>query len=251
MARDVRPAQEYRPAPISLAQRAALRSQAPRALRRPARRRLYPLIALGVLLAGLVVALGLFEYSYRERIYPNVYVRPANIDVGGQTRGEAMASLRRYALDRRFRKVTLLAPASSRAPISVPAYALGYSFDRGLTAFHAIRAGRDGNPLRRAAFQIGLLAHSADVSAVQRVNRRALRDELFKLSGLTDRRPAPGVAGYQLDVAGAQRLIARRLLDADTGTVRLPGAVIPALPKPKPQPRPVHHGKPPAHKKGR
>ena len=232
---------------MSLAQRAALRSQSPRALRQPARRRLYPLIALGVLLAALVAALGLFEYSYRERIYPNVYVRPANIDVGGQTQGEAMASLRRYALDRQFRQVTLLTTESGRPPIRVPAYALGYSFDRGLTAFHAIRTGRDGSLLRRAAFQAGLLAHSADVSAVQRVDGRVLRDELFKLSGLTNRQPAPGIVGYQLDVAKAQHRIANAVLRSGPVIVRLPVATIPALPMPKP--RPVHHGKPPTNKK--
>lgn len=242
MARDVRPGQEYRPAPMSLAQRAALRSQAPRDLRQPARRRLYPLITLVVVLAVLVVALGLFEYRYRDRVYPNVYVRPAAIDVGSQTQAEVKASLHNYALDQQFRPVTLLAPGSGHAPIQVPAYALGYSFNTGLTAFHAIRTGRDGSVLQRATFQLGLLAHSADVPAVQRVNGRVLRDYLFRLTGVTDRRPSPGANGYRLDVAGAQRILARRLLDPrPITTVRLPGAVIPALPAPRP--KPVRHGK--------
>jgi len=243
VARDVRPVQEYRPAPMSLAQRAALRSQGPRALRQPARRRVYPLITLGVLLAVLVVAAAVFEYRYRDRVYPNVYVRPANINVGSQTQADVVQSLHMYDLDQRFRTVTLLAPTG---PIQVKAYVLGYSLDRNLTAFHAVRTGHDGNILRQAAFQLGLLIHSADVPAVQRVNRLALRDELFKLTGLTDRRPGPGIKGYRLVVVEAERVVRRRLLGSGSGPVRLPVTTIPALPKPRPRPV-VRHG----HKKSR
>ncbi len=228
---------------MSLAQRAALRSQGPRTLRQPRRRRLYPLIALGVLLAALVVAVGLFEYLYRDRVYPNVYVQPANIAVGGQTQAEVAESVRRYALDQNFRTVTLRSPAGDHAPIGVPAYTLGYSFDRNLSAFHAVRTGRDGSVLNRAAFQLGLLAHSAGVSAVQRVNSRALRDYLFKLTGVIDRRPGPGTPGYRLDVAKAQGRIAARLLQPGPFTMRLPIATIPALPKPQLRPQPVRHKK--------
>ncbi len=235
---------EYRPAPMSLAQRAALRSQQPRNLRQPPRRRLYLLVALIVVLVVLVVAGGVFEYYYRDRVYPNVYVQPAGIPVGGQTQDEVMASLHEYALGQRYRPVTL--SWRDHAPIQVQAYTLGYTFNRGLTAFHAIRTGRDGGLPRQAAFQLGLLTHSVDVPAVQRVDGIVLRDYLFKLSGLTNRQPGPGVAGYQLDVASAQSAITRDLLhNSRQFTVTLPVSVIPALPKPHKshKPQPIHHKK--------
>ncbi len=224
-------AREYRPAPMSLAQRAELRSQQPRNLRQPPRRRFYPLVALVVVLVALVVAGGVFEYYYRDRVYPNVYVQPAGIAVGGQTQSEVMASLRTYDLGQRFRYVTL--SWQGHTPVRVQAHTLGYTFDRGLTAFHAVRTGRDGGLPRRAAFQLGLLTHSVDVPAVQRVDKIVLRDYLFKLSGATNRRPGPGVVGYQLDVASAQNAITRGLLHSGPFTVTLPVSVIPALPKPR------------------
>jgi hypothetical protein len=228
---------EYRPAPMSLAQRAALRSQQPRNLRQPARRRFYPLVALVVVLVVLVVAGGVFEYYYRDRVYPNVYIQPAGIAVGGQTQGEVMANLHDYGLGQLYRDVTI--SWRNHAPIQVQAHTLGYTFDRGLTAFHAVRTGRDGGLPHQAAFQLGLLTHSVDVPAVQRVDKFVLRDYLFKLSGATNRRPGPGVVGYQLDVARAQSAITRGLLRSGPFKVNLPVNAIPALPKPTPTP--IHH----------
>ena len=238
-------AREYRPAPMSLAQRAALRSQQPRELRQPPRRRFYPLIALIIVLVVLVVAGGMFEYYYRDRVYPNVYIQPAGAAVGGQTQAEVMASLHDYSLGQRYRDVKI--SWLNHAPIQVQAHTLGYTFDLGLTAFHAVRTGRDGTLPRQAAFQLGLLTHSVDVPAVQHVNKVVLRDYLFKLSGATNRRPGPGITGYQLDVASAQNTITRGLLRSGPFAVKLPVNTIPALPKPtptptpKPKPTPIHH----------
>ena len=141
-----------------------------------------------------------------------------------------MASLHDYGLGQLYRPVKI--SWRDHAPIQVQARTLGYTFDLGLTAFHAVRTGRDGGRPHQAAFQLGLLTHSVDVPAVQRVNKFVLRDYLFKLSGATNRQPGPGVTGYQLDVARAQNTITRDLLSSGPFAVTLPVNAIPALPKP-------------------
>jgi hypothetical protein len=230
VAHDYRPAHEYRPAPISLAQRAAWRAQQPRALRRPRRRQVYPVVILLVLLAAVVVAAGGFEYVYRDRVYPNVHV--SGVDVGGQTQAAVITHLQRYSQARLFRTVVLFAP--ERAPILVAAHHLGYHVDRGATARHAYNVGHSGSLLHRVVAQVNVLLHGAEVPVVQSVDQSALRPYLAILAWAVNRKPRPGIAGRALDVAAAQRALTSLLLSpAGPFRAHLPFIHLRALPRPK------------------
>ena len=233
---------EYRPAPMSLAQRAALQSQAPRTLRRPERRRVYPLLILLILLAVVVLAVGGFEYQYRDRVLPRVAVAAAGVNLGGQTRETATAQLQPFVEAQRSRAIRLL--VRGRAPTVVPAYKLGYTLDGGLTAWRAWTVGHDGDLAHRAMAQAKTLTSGADVVPAQRVYTPALRRYLLGLAARARRAPAPGVPGQRLYVTAAQRLIVRRLL-AQTGPldITLPVIAIPALPA-RPATPPVKHKHP-------
>ena len=230
MAHDYRPAHEYRPAPMSLAQRAALRAQEPRALRQPRRRHVYPVVILLVLLAAVVVAAGGFEYMYRDRVYPNVHV--SGVDVGGQTQAAVIMQLQPYGEVRLFRTVVLFAP--QRAPILVAAHQLGYHIDRGTTARRAYSVGHDGSLLHRVVAQVNVLLHGAEVPVAQSVDQSALRHYLTTLARVVQRKPRPGMAGRALDVAAAQRSLTSLLL-SPAGPLRAQLLVIRirALPLPK------------------
>jgi Putative peptidoglycan binding domain len=234
VAHDYRPAHEYRPAPMSLAQRAAWRAQQPRALRQPRRRQVYPVVILLVLLAAVVVAAGGFEYVYRDRVYPRVQV--SGVDVGGQTQAAVITHLQRYSEARLFRTVVLFAP--QRDPILVAAHQLGYHLDRGTTARRAYNVGHGGSLLHRVVAQVNVLLHGAEVPVAQTIDQSALRHYLATLARVVNRKPRPGVAGRALDVAAAQRSITSLLLSpAGPFRVHLPFIRVRALPRPKV----VHH----------
>src|SRR5438552_11561159 len=147
---------------MSLAQRAALRAQQPRTLRQPQRRRVYPIVILLVLLAAVVAAAGGFEYVYRDRVYPNVRVSGADVNVGGQTQAAVITQLYPYSVSRLFRTVVLFVPG--KAPILVAAHQLGYHIDRGTTAWRAYNVGHGGSLLHRVAAQAKVLVNGAQVS---------------------------------------------------------------------------------------
>lgn len=222
-------AHEYRPAPMSLAQRAALRRQEPRTLRQPARRRVYPFVILLVILVVVVVAVGGFEYLYRDRALPKVTVNTVNINASGQTQSAIAARLQPFAVTQTFRGIALIAPG--KPTILSPAYKLGYSVDRGLTAWRAYSVGHTGSLLHRAKAQVTTLLNGTTIDVVQRVDERVLRDRLFALAPTVNRPARAGVAGRILDVAIAQRQITRLLLHT-TGAFKiyLPFTRIPALP---------------------
>src|SRR5919198_3604279 len=237
MAHDYRPAHEYRPAPMSLAQRAAWRAQQPRVLRQPRRRQVYPVVILLVLLAAVVVAAGSFEYVYRDRVYPRVQV--SGVDVGGQTPAAVITQLQPYSEARLFRTVVLFAP--QRAPILIAAHQLGYHIDRGATARRAYNVGHGGSLLHRVVAQVDVLLHGAEVPVVQSVDHSALRHYLATRARVVNRKPRPGVAGRALDVAAAQRSLTSLLLSpAGPFRVHLPFSRIRALPLPQV----VHHHRP-------
>ncbi len=224
-------AHEYRPAPMSLAQRAALRRQEPRTLRQPARRRVYPFVILLVIIVVVAVAVGGFEYLYRDRALPKVTVNTVNINVSGQTQDAIAAQLQPFAVTQTFRAIALIAPG--KPTILLPAHKLGYSVDRGLTAWRAYSVGHTGSLLHRAKAQLTTLLNGATIDVVQRVDENALRNRLFALAPTVNRPARPGVAGRTLDVAAAQRQITRLLLHTTGGfKVYLPFTRIPALPAP-------------------
>ena len=229
-------ANEYRPAPMSLAQRAALRQQEPRTLYKPARRRVYPLMLALVLLGVLVVAVGGFEYIYRDRVLPKVQVKTVNIDVGGQTRAAAAQSLLSFSLSQRFRGIALI--ARGRPPLVVSAAMLGYRLDRGLTAWRAYNVGHGGSLLRRVKEQASTLLKGTAVKLAQGVDQHTLSAYLSKVAGQFNRTPHPGIAGRRLDGAAAQAQITHLLLTTVGGfKVYLPFTTLPALPKLTP----AHH----------
>jgi hypothetical protein len=215
---------------MSLAQRAALRAQQPRALRQPQHKHVYPVVILLVLLAAAVVAAGGFEYVYRDRVYPHVHV--SGVDVGGQTPAAVIAQLQPYSAARLFRTVVLFAP--EEAPILVAAHQLGYHIDRGTTAQHAYNVGHGGSLLQRVMVQVNVLLHGAEVPVAQSVDQSALRPYLATLVREVHRKPRPGIAGRALDVAAAQRSITFLLLSpAGPLRVHLPFTRIRALPLPQ------------------
>lgn len=226
-------AHEYRPPPMSLAQRAALRSQQPRVLRQPARRRIWPIVLILLLIALLVVAVGGFEYLYRDRVYPKVHLLTANLDVGGLAQDTIVTDLQPLYLQQSLRTIALIAPGHT--PILVNATTLGYSLDRGQTAFRAYMVGRNGSYVQRARDQFNLLRQGANVALVQSVEGVRLRNYLFKLAPTVNRAARPGVEGRRLDVAPAQRAITHDLLHViGAFKVYLSFVTIPALPAPHP-----------------
>lgn len=230
-------AHEYRPAPMSLAQRAALRQQEPRTLRRPARRRIYPIVILLLLLVAFAAAIIGFEYYYRDRVYPRVRVTTANLAVGGMSQDGVAATLRPYSVDQTLRVVALI--ATGRPPILVNGASLGFGIERGRTAWRAFNVGREGDLLHRATAQVKLLVQGAEVPIAQHVDSGILLSYLFKLSPSVSRPARPGVAGRRLDVATARREISAHLLATQGGfKYYLPFIKVPALPV---QHKAVHH----------
>jgi len=199
----------------------------PRTLRQPARRHIYPIII--VLVPVVLLAVGGFEYLYRDRALPRVIVKTVNINVGGQSQDAIALRLRPFSIEQRFRAIALIVPG--RAPILIPAYKLGYSIDNGLTAWRAHNVGRSGSLEHRLMQQAQALTNGATVDIAQRVDEIALRTYLFKLQGAVNRPPRPGVPGRALDVAPAQRTITHLLLHT-VGAFRvyLPFVSRPALP---------------------
>ncbi len=228
--------QEFRPSPMSLAQRAALRSTPPRSTtHRSSRPPIYLIVVLVLAVVALVVAAAGFEYVYRNEIYPRVaIIMPGAppIAVGGLSQsaaGERLGSFRVIQLNRR---VALRAPGS--LDTIRPAYQLGYYLDRRLTVYRAYQIGRSGTLLNRLTEQVRMLAGGTREPFVQRVDQVTLRGVLSSLARRLDRGPRPGVAGRRLDVPHAQRIVTRALLNAGSFVVNLPFTTIPALPVPKP-----------------
>lgn len=231
--------QEFRPAPMSLAQRAALRSTPPRTRRRSSHRSgrppIYLIVVLLLAIVALIVAAAGFEYVYRNEIYPRVAITmpgaPA-IAVGGLSQSAAGERLGSFRVIQLNRPVALRAPGSPDAVRL--AFQLGYYLDRRLTVYRAYQVGRTGTPLNRFTEQVRMLAGGTLVAFVQKVDQGTLRSVLFALAPRLDRAPRPGVAGRQLDVPHAQRIITRALFNAGSFIVNLPFTAIPALPVPKP-----------------
>src|SRR5207248_3313216 len=159
-----------------------------------------------------------FEYVYRDRVYPNVRVSGADVNVGGQTQAAVITQLYPYSVSRLFRTVVLFVPG--KAPILVAAHQLGYHIDRGTTAWRAYNVGHGGSLLHRVAAQAKVLVNGAQVSVAQYVAQSALRHYLFALARVVDRKARPGVPGRALQVAAAQRSIAHLLL-GPAGTIRV------------------------------
>jgi hypothetical protein len=224
---------------MSLAQRAALRSQPPRPLRQPARRRVYPIVIFVVVLVAIVAAAGGFEYYYRQRVFPRVHIATVNLDAGGLSQNAVIAQLGPYGTRRLLRVIALIAPG--KPPVLVSAAKLGYWIDRAQTAQLAYNIGRTGNPWQEVKAQATTLVRGAQVAIVQGVDQTALRNYLFRLAPAVNRRPAPGRQGRKLDVATAQRDIATSLLGVD-GAFKyyLPFTAKPALPVPRHHAR-AHH----------
>jgi hypothetical protein len=199
----------------------------PRALGQVERRRIYPIIIVVVPLA--ILAVGGFEYLYRDRALPRVTVNAARINAGGQTQDAIALRLRPFSLTQRFRAIALIAPG--RAPILIPAYKLGYSIDNGLTAWRAYSVGHRGSLQHRIAQQVRALLYGVRVGIAQRVDEIALRRYLFRLQGAVNRPPWPGLPDRALDVAPAQRQITHLLLHkVGPFRVYLPFITRPALP---------------------
>jgi hypothetical protein len=197
-------------------------------------RRLYHIIIVVIPLA--ILAVGAFEYLYRDRALPRVMVNTARINVSGQTQDAISLQLRPFSLEQRSRAIALIVPG--RAPILIPANRLGYSIDNGLTAWRAYSVGHSGSLQHRIAQQVRALLYGARVGMAQRVDEIALRTYLFRLQGAVNRPPRPGHPGRALDVAPAQRQITHLLLHrVGAFRVYLPFVTRPALRAPQAAPK--------------
>lgn len=239
---------EYRPAPMSLAQRAALRSQQPRVLRQPAHRRVYPIVIVLVIVLVCAAAVSGFEYSYRDRVLPRVHISAAGLDVSGMTRQEVANRLADLYARSIFRVVTLDAPGGPS--MARQAHQIGYSFDRNLTAWRAWTVGHYGSLQDRVTAQARALTKGTDVAVAQSVDPKKVTAFLvIKVVPAMNRPPRPGVAGRKLDVTLARQRIIDALLHNMSPAIRvaLPFTTIPALPVPKPKPAPTPPHAPKKH----
>ena len=194
-------------------------------------------IALLLIVLALVAGSGA-ELYYRDRVYPRVSVYPAGVDVGSQTRESAALRLRAFGRRQQFRVIAL--HAGDGAPVLVQAYKLGYRVDEGLSAWRAYHVARSGSLLDRLMAQARTLARGAEAPLAQWVDQIALRNYLFSLAPALNRRPIAGRAGRLLDVARAQRRIARLLLNTSAFSLQLPFTTVRTLPAVPASPRKRH-----------
>ncbi len=208
--------QEFRPPPMSLAQRAALHARQTRTEQQTHRQSRAPSAGAIVLfvVALAVAATGGFEYAYRDRIYPNVSVRGTGLNIGGLTRVEATARLDAFRQRQLFRFVRL--HAAGMPVVSVQAYKLGYSTSRFQTILRAYHVGRSGSLFARAVAQASALGRGAAVSPVQSIDAEHLRRYLTALARKTRR------GRNSIDVPHAMRLLQRHLLTTGGFALTLP-----------------------------
>jgi len=215
--------QEFRPAPMSLAQRAALRAQAPYQQSVTPRERRNPTFVVVLLFVVIVLAVlvGGFEYLYRDRIYPRVVLRPISLNLGGLTPANAATDVQLAALrgQQMGRRVLLHMPTGH--VITVPVFRLGYTVDRPLTMWRAYSIGHIGSPLEQARAQIGVLTHGATVSLAQTVTSATLRRYLIALGNRYDRAPTHSEAGARLDVSTTVRLLTAALYRVSAADIAL------------------------------
>lgn len=216
---------------MSLAQRAALRAQAPYQQGSAPRERRSPTLILVPLVVVVVLAVlvGGFEYLYRDRIYPRIAVRPTGINLGGLTRTAAAADAHLAALrTQQFGRRALLHMPTGHV-ISVPVTQLGYTVDRPLTVSRAYSIGHTGSILDRARAQIGVLTRGMTVPLAQTISSSALRRYLIALGARYDRAPTRTTPGARLDVTTTQRRLTTALyrVSADNITLTVPFIRIP------------------------
>ncbi len=208
---------------MSLAQRAALRAQAPYQQGAVPRERRSPtfIVVLLVVVVVLAALVGGFEYLYRDRIYPRVTLRPISLNLGGLTRTTAAADVHLATLraQQMGRRVLLHMPTGH--VISVPVSLLGYTVDRTLTVWRAYSIGHTGSPLEQARAQISTLTRGATVSLAQTVASTMLRRYLIALGNRYDRAPTHTKTGARLDVSATQRRITTALYRVSAANVAL------------------------------
>ncbi len=216
--------------PMSLRERAALRTKEQGSLSRVTRPFIYPLVIILAALTLLAAGASTFEYWYRGRIYPSIQVlEPSTIiDVGGLTQSGAAAKLEPFSRRQRFRTVSLHAFGETR---NVLAVSLGYGVDGTKTARQCYLVGRTGSFVERAAAQMNALASGVEVPVAQYVDSRVLHAYLLQLAHRMDQQPRPGVVGYTLNIVKTQRLIRALLLSKTSGFIfSLPIIISQALP---------------------
>jgi lipoprotein-anchoring transpeptidase ErfK/SrfK len=203
-------------------------------------------LGLVVLLVAICGVGGIWAYAryYHERVLPGVTV--ADIDVGGMTRAEAEAQLRRSLPDPQDETIVLRA---GEHQLRFSWAALGKGFDTALTVDAAYAQGREGaglarwlQPLRvrfagRVVAPVTVPADPARVRAA--VERLAAQVEVAPEDAQLEITPAgarglPGKVGRRLDVdAGIDAVQAA--LAADQPSVELPVVELPPqLAEPEP-----------------
>src|SRR5581483_6642776 len=182
---------------------------------RAAWRRL-PLGALAGFAAVLLLAAGAaggYQAAFAGRAYPGV--EALGVDLGGRTRGEAVAALSAQAEARLAAPVTLQAAETRRTATWRD---LGLRAVPDALADRALAVGREGNPLRRLAAQYAAATRHHDVGGELALDEGALSDYLQGIAREVDRpvRDAkllvqpdatieytPSQVGRQLDVTAA------------------------------------------------
>ncbi len=153
---------------------------------RPRHRARRILAFLFAFVVGLVAVVGVsagalaaWDSRYQERVLPGVHV--AGVDLSGEDRAQAAQTLA-AALPYGQGRIVLRGPAGD---LQVPYTAFGRHADVDALVDAALRAGRDGNTLTRAAAEVGQALHGTNIDPVVRLDEAALRSALaFALAPL-------------------------------------------------------------------
>jgi vancomycin resistance protein YoaR len=193
-------------------------------------------LALGafaaLLLVLVVVGVATIQISYSGRIYPGV--RALGVAVGGMTRDEARAALAEQIMAMSNRSIGI---GYQELNWTVAGYHLGVRPDIEPVIDEAFKLGREGNLLRRFAFQLQLAfngpSHEVDAQGIDPVAMEAFMQALagavnrptsdarLSLSPEGTVEMVEGQTGRQLDVEATQQRLEEALTDPDVTYVEL------------------------------
>ncbi|MBI3290764.1 peptidoglycan binding domain-containing protein, partial [Candidatus Falkowbacteria bacterium] len=169
------------------------------------------IIFLTIFLIILILAFGFFEYFYAGKFYPGV--RIGNMDVSGQTRGEALASL--SAIEEKLQEEGLIFRSSEKEvavnPIvisSSPDLAkrvLTLSWEK--TVDEAFAVGRSGNIFADLGTQMASLIFGRSVNVFYELDRDEMFDHLKTSFSGEEKIPvnaALKIMGRDFEVTGEQ-----------------------------------------------
>lgn len=197
-------------------------------------------IGAAAVMALLVGALGLFQLTFRDRIYPGVTALGA--DLGGRQVDDAARALDTQFAEYARQPITLEVAGQQ---FFMTAGELGVRLDQQATAQNALQIGRSGNIIRQLAEQARGLAAGRETALVYQVDDARMQTALNPLAQRVEQsagaprdaallidpsgavRVQPSQSGRTLDRAASADLIRDRLRALGAGTLRLPTVEVP------------------------